>query len=398
MIYRHLPHCGCWIYRSLQPPFTMSLGGNRTSILVWTRLRKTMRSARIIVTIGVLALLGALIFRAMSTLRRFDWPVFYSNARYISVWHSIGAVAFIYAGFLLRAVRWSVFLRPVKKVSAARLFGPTVVGFAGLAIMGYPGELIRPCLIARREGLSISSQMAALTLERILDIASVGLLISAAILGSSELQVLSIPPQFRRAGLLLMSLAAFLGLLTILLANKGEKIAVVLQHLLSPLSNRLAHSVARLTNAFCINLNNINDVKSLAQVIILSVAIWFLIALAYLETLHAFGALRPMSLVQALLLLGFALLGSLVQLPAGGTQQVIVIAVLISVFRVPAELAASCGILLWLTIMMAPVPVGLVLVCRARLSLRSFSHAGRRTAEKPCAERDSTDKERLGAQ
>ena len=340
-------------------------------------LRKTVTSVRFIVTLGVLAILGVLILHSMSAWRRFDWSVFYSNARYVSVWHSLVAVAFIYAGFLLRAVRWSVFLRPVKEVSAARLFGPTVIGFSGLAIMGYPGELIRPCLIARREDLSISSQMATLTLERILDMASAGVLILAAILGSSELQFLPISAQFRRGGLLLMAFMAVLALIAALLANKGEKVGLVLQHLLSPLSSRLGNKLARITKAFGADLNIIRDASSLAQLIILSIAIWFLIALAYLETLHAFGALRPMSLVQALLLLGFALLGSLVRLPAGGPQQVIVIAALMSVFHVPAELAASCGILMWLTIIMAPVPVGLALAWQERSSFRSLLRTGK---------------------
>jgi len=338
-----------------------------------------MTNARVIAILSVLAVLGALIFHTMSTWRRFDWTVFYNNARYVSVWHGIGAVAFIYAGFLLRAVRWSIFLRSMKEVPTARLFGPTVVGFAGLAIMGYPGELIRPCLIAHRENLSISSQMAALTLERILDIGSVGVLISAAILGSSDLNILSIPAPFHRGGLLLIAFLAVLVLFTLLLANKGEKVGLVLQHLLSPLSSRLGQKLADLTMAFGDDLNIIRDAKSLAQLSTLSVAIWFLIALAYLETLHAFGALRSMSIVQALLLLGFALMGSLVQLPAGGTQQVLIITALISVFHMPAELAASCGILLWLTIIMAPVPVGLALIWQERLSLLPLLDTARRT-------------------
>jgi hypothetical protein len=246
--------------------------------------------------------------------------------------------------------------------------------------MGYPAELIRPCLIARREDLSVSSQMAALTLERILDMASVGVLISGAILGSTELQFLSIPAQFHRGGLLLIAFTAVLAFFVLLLASKGEMIGLLLQRLFSPLSSRLGYKLAGLTKAFGADLKIIRDARSLAQLVVLSFVIWFLIALAYLETLHAFGALRPMSLVQALLLLGFALVGSLAQLPAGGTQQVLIIAALISVFRVPAELAASCSVLLWLTIIMAPVPVGLALAWREGLSLRSLLDiAGRRS-------------------
>ena len=89
----------------------------------------------------------------------------------------------------------------------------------------------------------------------------------------------------------------------------------------------------------------------------LSVSIWLLVGFAYFETIHAFNGLWRMSLIDALLLMGFSLLGSLVQLP-GGTQQFIVIVVLVQVFRISAELAVSCGILGWLPICIAPVSSG----------------------------------------
>ena len=49
------------------------------------------------------------------------------------------------------------------------------------------------------------------------------------------------------------------------------------------------------------------------------------------------------------------------------------IATLSSVFDVPPEMAASCGILLWLVTFAAVVPVGLLLSHHERLSLRKLS-------------------------
>jgi hypothetical protein len=43
------------------------------------------------------------------------------------------------------------------------------------------------------------------------------------------------------------------------------------------------------------------------------------------------------------------------------------------VFEVPRELAASCGILLWLTTFMSVIPLGLFLAHHQRLSLRELS-------------------------
>ena len=49
------------------------------------------------------------------------------------------------------------------------------------------------------------------------------------------------------------------------------------------------------------------------------------------------------------------------------------IAILSTVFDVSPEMAASCGILLWLVTFAAVVPLGLVLARHERLSLRKLS-------------------------
>jgi hypothetical protein len=102
---------------------------------------------------------------------------------------------------------------------------------------------------------------------------------------------------------------------------------------------------------------------------------WLIIALAYREVTHAYGAsLEHMTIPKVLLLMGSSMLGSLIQLPGvGGGSQLATISALQHIFNASHELAASCGILLWLTTFVAVVPVGLLLAHRERLSLRKLS-------------------------
>ena len=68
------------------------------------------------------------------------------------------------------------------------------------------------------------------------------------------------------------------------------------------------------------------------------------------------------------------MVGSLVQLPGvGGGSQLATISALQHWFHTPNELAASCGIMLWLVTFVAVVPVGLFLAHRERLSLRKVA-------------------------
>jgi hypothetical protein len=102
---------------------------------------------------------------------------------------------------------------------------------------------------------------------------------------------------------------------------------------------------------------------------------WYMIALAYHEVTHSYGVDALEIPVSQLLILIFAsMLGSMLQLPAvGGGSQMATIATLSSVFDVPPEMAASCGILLWLVTFAAVIPLGLLLAHQERLSLRKLS-------------------------
>ena len=93
------------------------------------------------------------------------------------------------------------------------------------------------------------------------------------------------------------------------------------------------------------------------------------------EVTHAYGAaLAHMTVSKVLLLMGSSMLGSLIQLPGvGGGSQLATISALQHIFDASHELAASCGILLWLATFVSVVPIGLLLAHRERLSLRKLS-------------------------
>ncbi len=81
---------------------------------------------------------------------------------------SLAPVAATYYG---RALRWAVFLKPLKPHPSIRnLLSATVIGFTAITLFGRPGELVRPYLIAVKERVPVSSQFAAWVLERIFDL------------------------------------------------------------------------------------------------------------------------------------------------------------------------------------------------------------------------------------
>jgi len=86
-------------------------------------------------------------------------------------------------------VRWKIFLRPsCPHASWKGLIAPQYVGFTGLALLGRPGEFIRPYLIAKKENTSFSSQVAIWLVERIFDMGAVVLLFTVDIFSAQSLR------------------------------------------------------------------------------------------------------------------------------------------------------------------------------------------------------------------
>ncbi len=340
-----------------------------------------MNKKRYAASAVVFLVLAVLVYLQFRTWRNFDWARLF---QYGLNWrHIIHGTALIYFAYYLRAVRWKIFLRPVRpQASIWRLVSPTVIGFTGLAILGRPGELIRPYLIARRENLPFASQVAVWAVERIFDVGGFTVLLVAAIFLPSKLRTFTeaAPPEVRQwihlTGYALIALV--LGLLSaaVLMAYRGKGIAQWVEYRFSHLAENLGHRIAQKIREFTVGLDTIHGPFAFLQLSAVSVLMWWVIALSYKEVTHAYGApMAALSTTKVLLLMGSAMIGSLVQLPGvGGGSQLATIGALDHVFHiVPKELAVSCGIMLWLVSFVAIVPVGLLLSHHERLSLRKLS-------------------------
>jgi hypothetical protein len=139
---------------------------------------------------------------------------------------------------------------------------------------------------------------------------------------------------------------------------------------------KLGHNIGRKLVAFADGLNTINDFSSFLQIAGLSLLTWFVIALSYLEILHAYPdtMLGQISFRAVFIVMAGSMVGSLLQLPAvGGGSQLGTITVMNRVLGVNETYATSAGIILWLITFASVIPAGLILAHRERISLRKVS-------------------------
>ena len=338
-----------------------------------------MDKKRFVASIFVLLILAILFYLQYRHWRAFDWGTFWSQTHRINKMHVLHGITLIYLGYLMRAVRWKIFLMPVRpKARTTELLSSTLVGFTGLALLGRAGEFIRPYLIARRTDLPVSSQLAVWGVERIFDMGAFTVLMMWAIFMPNALPSIPHPEyylRFREAGFFLVFAVAATGVAAAVIGKNGDGAARWVERRFAHVPAHFGQRLAQRVREFGAGLNTIQGPLSFLLLALVSVGMWYVIALAYQEVTHAYNVASLDIPVPQLLILVFAsMLGSMLQLPAvGGGSQMAVIATLSNVFDVPPEIAASCGILLWLVTFAAVIPSGLVLAQREHLSFRKLS-------------------------
>jgi uncharacterized protein (TIRG00374 family) len=345
-----------------------------------------MKRKQIIVLLFVLVVLGVLLYLQIRTWRRFDWEKFREGSEGIDWFKVLIGVAFIYLADFLRAIRWKIFLRPtVPDAEWTALVAPQYVGFAGLSLLGRPGELIRPYLIGRKTHSTFESQMAIWTVERLFDTGAVVVIFLADIFLVQSIRDVDYYDKFRKAGFLIGGGFGLLVAFVVALWFYGPSIASFLSKGISRRAPHIGGVIEARIRAFSEGLNTVHNKWSFIEVTFLSLGIWLLVLLAYRQVTGAYPPetdLPTLDLPQVTLLMGASVAGGVLQLPViGGGSQLATITVLKSVLGISVENAVSCGILLWLVTFMSVAPLGLALARSEHVSLRRVTAESQRAEE-----------------
>lgn len=335
-----------------------------------------MKHAKLIISLIVLAVLVGFGFWAYKHVP-FSFATFKSQLA-LADWRKIAiAVGCIYLGYVFRSVRWALFLKPTKRIGPFALLGPQVIGFSAVALLGRAADLVRPYLITRKTGLPLSSQFAVYIVERMFDLGSMTLIFSTAILLARN-EVLPHPELLQKVakGGLLVTLALAVFTITVRLA--GGAVAATAEKALGVFSKPLGVSAGEKIRTFREGLNTLKTTADLGLATFLSLAMWGLITVAYLETTQAFVASPPlasMTLAKCMLLMASSMLASGVSLPVIGwfTQIGLVAAAMSSFFGVAAEPATACAAMLLVVTFLSIVPVGLIWAWAGNVSLRKVA-------------------------
>ena len=339
-----------------------------------------LKKKQLILGLVILLAVAALLFWGRDRIH-FNFGVFRAQLA-LADWRKIGiGVGCIYVAYAFRAVRWALLMRHNKKVPLFSLLGTQVIGFTAVAIIGRVADPVRPYLAAKRTGLPLSTQLAIYIVERLFDFGSMALIISSVILFTvwfGQPGALPHPEELKKAGYGGLGITLLAGLFLMAVRLAGGVVASFMERAFGLVSKKLGAAVGSKIRAFRTGLDTMRSFADFAMASTLSLTMWMVITLAYLETMWAFTAspqLAGMNLSRCILLLAVSGGASVFQLPIVGwfSQIGFVAAAMSSFYGAAPEASTACAATLLFVTFLSIIPVGLIWARFEHVSLRKIT-------------------------
>ena len=143
---------------------------------------------KVLVVALALGALAALTYfsRRKIHLGDFTWSRFTHAVGQANIWLLLLSLLAVYAAYALRTLRWQRLSRHLGPTKFVDVYSATLMGFASIFILGRPGELVRPLLLARKSRLPVASMFGVWLLERITDTGAAIVLAALSLLVFAE--------------------------------------------------------------------------------------------------------------------------------------------------------------------------------------------------------------------
>lgn len=222
---------------------------------------------------------------------------------------------FSVAGFFFRAWRWQFILRPLKNMPVERVWSATVIGYMGLNVLPMRlGELIRPYAIGKLGGVSKSSALATVVLERVLDLVCLMLFFAIVVL------VVDLPKWFITASYAVVATFAVVISFLVLLYYQEKRALIWIEYILRWFPKSISEKAKDILGKFMRGLYVLKTSKHYLIIIILTFLMWLGYTLSVYYGFYAFNLINKydLNLFSALVIIVFTAVGLMIPSAPGG--------------------------------------------------------------------------------
>src|SRR5579883_52182 len=291
-----------------------------------------------------------------------------------NIWLLILGVLLLFTSHLVRAWRWTVIIRPMKKRTSTFVGFKAIMGaYAMNNVVPRSGELVRPYIFAKHEKVYMSGTIATILIERVTDlIANVIFLLVALLIFPREIAH-GFPSIAGDTVIIMAGMLALLGLVVTMIFSAG-KTERVIHKLIRNWPAKIQNPVGRAATEFASGLRGVRASGAL-PVAIGTAGIWLFYVLSMYAWLFAFPEPQIVSvgIIGAFFLRVVSGIAFLIPTPGGvGSYHYFISQALFRIFSVPLASAIACATVTHAAFDILTTAVGLIIVATEGISLKNI--------------------------
>jgi uncharacterized protein (TIRG00374 family) len=324
---------------------------------------------RFIITVAISG--GALYF----AFRNVNFPALYLEFKHANIFWIVGGVALMFLSHLVRAWRWTVILRPMKKNTSTLIgFKSILAGYGMNNVIPRSGELVRPFIFAKHESLFMSGTIASIMVERVADLLSMVIFLMCSLFLFPRELAKAFPSIADHTMEIFSGMLLLLALVLIMIFKEKRTVAIIFW-MTRRWPAKIRVPVDRAATEFSIALADIRASGAL-PVFFGTVGIWFFYVLSMYASLYAFPEheLIAVGLIGAFFLRVLSGLAFLIPTPGGtGSYHFFISQALTKIFGVSLPVAIAYATLTHAANYILTAVTGIIIVLTEGFSLKNIT-------------------------
>jgi len=327
--------------------------------------------------IGLLIAVAAIFY----TLRNVSLSELTDSLQSFPILYYIPLTGLIVANFTTRTYRWSLLIRPMKRVRGLQLFPVFMIGLLGNLLPMRGGEILRAYLLTNKFKIPFSGSLATIMVERVFDIFTLLLLFSGVLLFQADIfssNVVwgdsSLEDMAYRFGSISLVMIIVLITFVYLIINKKSSLIRIVGWLSQWCPSKWKEKLENLVHTFSQGVMAVKSAKSLFYIFFVTLLDWvWQIWFCYIILMGFDIQYQPL-LTSILIAVTMPIFMTLLPTPAFlGSMQASIYVVLHEIMNQSQLAAASYGMFFWGWTFSFVVVAGTISVLKEHLTLRKLA-------------------------
>jgi uncharacterized protein (TIRG00374 family) len=286
----------------------------------------------------------------------------------------IGGVLLMLVSHAVRAYRWQILLRPLKRrTEFGRAFRATIAGYGANNLIPRSGEILRPYMVSSGEKMPLAGVLATVVVERLADVIALSLLIVFSLVVLQD-KLLAVFPTLSTLAVPLL-VAVLVGLIVfIAVFFSEERTRAFTRIIIRVLPAGFRPKIEQAATDFSRGLRGL-DRRAIVPLIVGTAGIWILYGISMYVSLQAFNEphMASIDFSGAFVLLTLSGISFTIPTPgATGTYHFFISQGLAQLFGAPLQVALAYALLTHLLSFSIMTILGVIFLFREGLSFASL--------------------------